>query len=252
MRILGSYAVIYLLQGEGRFEDALGRRDRVRSGDLLIVFPDIAHSYGPDAGKAWVESYIVFDGPIFDLWRRRGMLDPKEPVWRLEPAEYWERRFNGILGVQRAEHVVNHRVGDEEEGVTLQRVCLLQQFLADARAHQRQRAIGTGHRDWLSQAKSAIDRSAFAEPVDWDAVAGELAMSYETFRKRFAQLAGIPPAKYRIARLMDAACELLQQDPEAKLRQIALRLGFCDEFHFSRRFKQVIGISPSEFRQRAG
>jgi AraC-like DNA-binding protein len=252
LRVLGSYALIYLLEGHGRFEDELGRRQSVSAGDLMIVFPDVAHSYGPGAGGTWLESYIVFDGPVFDLWRSRGGIDPAQPVWRLEPIEYWERRFNGVLGVQRDERFVNHRVGDEDETAATQRVCLLQQFLADARAHQRDRTLGSHHHSWLEEAKAAIDRSAPAEPIDWDQLAGELAMSYETFRKRFAQLAGVPPARYRVGRLMDAACELLQREPHTKLRHIAQRLGFCDEFHFSRRFRQVVGMWPSEFRERIG
>jgi len=32
-------------------------------------------------------------------------------------------------------------------------------------------------------------------------------------------------------------------------RQIAERLGFCDEFYFSRRFKQLTGRSPRQFRE---
>jgi AraC-like DNA-binding protein len=34
------------------------------------------------------------------------------------------------------------------------------------------------------------------------------------------------------------------------LRVIAEELGFCDEFHFSRRFKQIAGVSPAVYRKR--
>lgn len=49
--------------------------------------------------------------------------------------------------------------------------------------------------------------------------------------------------KYRLIRRIDRACELMQQGRLTD-RQIAECLGFCDEFYFSRRFKQNTGKSP--------
>jgi AraC-like DNA-binding protein len=72
-------------------------------------------------------------------------------------------------------------------------------------------------------------------------------MSYDGFRKRFTRATGLPPARYRGTRLIDRACELMQQGALTD-RQIAEQLGFCDEFYFSRRFKQVTGRRPRQFR----
>jgi AraC-like DNA-binding protein len=46
---------------------------------------------------------------------------------------------------------------------------------------------------------------------------------------------------------MNHAAERLQQ-PGAIVKQIAEETGFADPFHFSRVFKSVLGLSPSEFR----
>ena len=53
----------------------------------------------------------------------------------------------------------------------------------------------------------------------------------------------------RATKALDRACELLQE-PHLGLKEVAERCGFCDEFHFSRRFKQRLGLSPSDFRRR--
>ena len=76
-------------------------------------------------------------------------------------------------------------------------------------------------------------------------------MGYETFRKKFSRLEGVAPAKYRMRRLIDRACELMHE-PELTNKQIAFKLGFANEFYFSRRFKQITGASPRTFRQRLG
>lgn len=49
---------------------------------------------------------------------------------------------------------------------------------------------------------------------------------------------------------MDAACSMIEQGGRGY--RIAEDLGFCDETYFSRRFKKVTGMSPGEFRKRAG
>ena len=47
---------------------------------------------------------------------------------------------------------------------------------------------------------------------------------------------------------MNLAAEWLEQ-PGALVKQVAERAGFRDQFHFSRAFKKVLGVSPNSFRR---
>jgi AraC-like DNA-binding protein len=85
--------------------------------------------------------------------------------------------------------------------------------------------------------------------LDPDALRRRTGLPYDRFRRRFTRLAGTPPARYRVQRLIDRACELMQLGVLTD-KQIASELGFCDPFHFSRRFKQLVGCSPRQFRLR--
>ena len=67
----------------------------------------------------------------------------------------------------------------------------------------------------------------------------------------FTQIVGMPPAKYRAARIIDRACELIQNS-DLSDKQIAEKLGFCDEYYFSRSFKKIRGASPRAFRKTLG
>jgi AraC-like DNA-binding protein len=80
------------------------------------------------------------------------------------------------------------------------------------------------------------------------AIARALGLSVETFRKNFARHTGHPPARYRTIRLINQA-RVLMTERGLRNKEIAETLGFYDEFHFSRRFHQITGMSTREFRR---
>lgn len=224
MRTLGNYAVVYLLRGNGTFADARGLRRKLAPGDFWIVFPEIAHWYGPPRGSVWDEFYIVFSGPVFDLWRAKGLLNPAKPVRHLEPLDYWLRRLEEVV------------LGEDD---SLQQICSLQHLLAEA----LEASDEASEPDWLAHARTLLE----IEESSVQNVARAVGVSYEKFRKRFAASAGISPAQYRALKVIDKACSLIVAGAMTN-KEIAERLNFCDEFHFARKFKQIIGLTPTQFR----
>lgn len=236
MRVLGSYAVVYLMSGGGRFADDTGLRTSVTAGDLIVLFPDIPHSYGPVEGSTWSELYFVFDGPVFDLWRQKKVLDPRRPIHHIEPIDQWATAFSRVLSAE------------PEPGAApaLAEICRLQAVLAEALAADQTDPRASTDRDWLARATALLDMDPRREAKLED-VATQLGFSYDGFRKRFRRLAGMSPARYRSMRSIDRACELMATTQWTD-RQIAAELGFCDEFHFSHRFTDITGRTPREFR----
>lgn len=63
----------------------------------------------------------------------------------------------------------------------------------------------------------------------------------------FRKEVGIPPHSYQIQmRVKRAKDELFTDRP---LVQIAAELGFCDQSHFTRCFKRIVGVTPGIYRQ---
>ena len=80
------------------------------------------------------------------------------------------------------------------------------------------------------------------------AVCAALGLSYETERRQFRRDNGITLHQFIQGRLIQkAALELLMTD--FTIQEIAGRLGFQDEFYFSRLFKQKMEYSPREYRR---
>ena len=75
-------------------------------------------------------------------------------------------------------------------------------------------------------------------------------MPMETFRKRFVAEVGMPPLSYVLHCKMERAKELLR-DQNYSVRQAGVEVGMQDPYHFSKQFKNIVGISPSAFMKQA-
>ena len=68
------------------------------------------------------------------------------------------------------------------------------------------------------------------------------------FARSFKQSFGESPHAYVMKRRLEKACHLMMTSSES-LSQIALSVGFSDQSHLNKRFKQVLGQSPSNWRR---
>ncbi len=68
--------------------------------------------------------------------------------------------------------------------------------------------------------------------------------------KAFRRATGYSTVEYFNRMKIDKAKELLVEGEDKKVKEVARKLGFADEFYFSRLFKKIEGVSPSEFHSK--
>jgi AraC family L-rhamnose operon transcriptional activator RhaR/AraC family L-rhamnose operon regulatory protein RhaS len=86
-------------------------------------------------------------------------------------------------------------------------------------------------------------------PVNLDDLARMAHMSKRNFLRAFKMATGTSPIKHRLQlRVARAAADLRQS--KLSITQIAFDHGFNDSNYFSRQFRQVMGLSPREYRRR--
>jgi AraC-like DNA-binding protein len=239
MRILRRFTLVLMVEGAGYYRDARGAQLEIGPGDVVLVFPEIAHAYGPLLGEDWTQIYFVFDGPQFQLWRAQGLIAPERPVLRLGAVDYWRRRLHEVV---KAEPL--HRTG-----APLRAMGRLLHVLTDMIASDLENTRPAARDAWVEKSLRLLgDRG----PAGWLApqdVAPLVGLSYENFRKRFASFTGESPSRYQKRRRLEWACAAIYHS-EISFKEMADMLGFCDVFHFSKAFKQEIGFTPSEYRKR--
>lgn len=102
-----------------------------------------------------------------------------------------------------------------------------------------------GDRDALAeQLRAFLDANLF-EPVTISAAADRLGWGVTQLARAFANTFGIPPHRYLIGRRLDAARDrILRGQP---LAEVAAEVGFVDQAHLTRRFRQFLGTTPGRF-----
>lgn len=70
------------------------------------------------------------------------------------------------------------------------------------------------------------------------------------FARAFKQSTGQTPHQYTLRRRIERARELLR-DPQVSVLEASARTGFVDQSHFSKVFRRIVGVAPSECRNAA-
>jgi AraC family transcriptional regulator len=100
----------------------------------------------------------------------------------------------------------------------------------------------------IARALRLIERAGHA-PLTLAALAREAAMSRYHFLRSFTQVTGVTPHQYVLRLRLHRAAVRLRRTCEA-ISTVAYDAGFNDLSTFNRRFRRMIGMSPSEFRAR--
>ena len=87
----------------------------------------------------------------------------------------------------------------------------------------------------------------YDKPVDFSAIADMQAISGSYLTRLFHDRVGTSPSKYLTDYRMRQAKKLLL-DSQLSVKEIAVRVGYPDPFHFSKSFKNVFGVSPAQYR----
>jgi AraC-like DNA-binding protein len=105
----------------------------------------------------------------------------------------------------------------------------------------------------LAQINVIVDRitGGLAEPLMASTVAAELGMSESRFSRFFRRATGNTFTDFVNLVRVNRACQLLM-DTDRQVTRICYDVGFNNVANFNRRFREIKGMTPSEFRHQAG
>lgn len=96
----------------------------------------------------------------------------------------------------------------------------------------------------LDKMRERLDR-----PMTISTLAREAAMSDRTFLRRFKEMTGLTPAEWLLSVRLDRAKQLLEGDA-ASIETVAMMAGFGSAATLRLHFRNVVGVSPRDYRDR--
>jgi len=101
----------------------------------------------------------------------------------------------------------------------------------------------------IAKVVDAMRKNQYRDNFSLNDMAALSRMPVETFRKRFVSEVGMPPQSYQLFCKMERAKVLLKEG--YTVRQAGVEVGMNDPYHFSKTFKNIVGMSPSAFSKTA-
>lgn len=87
----------------------------------------------------------------------------------------------------------------------------------------------------------------YQEIIDFSAISENLGFSSSYLTKIFVKYENMTPSKY-LKQYRIAIAKQLLKNTDIPISVISSQTGFGDQFHFSKTFKSVTGISPTQYR----
>ena len=229
LRYYEFYSISHLLEGEWacHFPGADETRS-IRPGQAIVMTPGTVHWFG-GTGSGFVESFLLFTGPIADYLRETGVVSAGVFEMGTTP------RLNKVL----------EWASDPSIASQTQANVALQQILIDL--HNMNQLL---HSEKEHPLLARLVEEIKCTPERWWTVAEMAAyckVSQAYFRIIFRKYTGQSPKRYVDESKIRQASALLCSSP-LTVQEVADRFGYRDPYHFSKRFKQIVGVSPDQYR----
>lgn len=220
----------FVLEGKLRYTFQ-NRKYTLSSGMVLIIPAGSSYSFDTFTTGHYKKLVIEFAGPQLNMICSTLGLDhfTLQPVGDTQPLLDIIEKIRGLMETSRKNL-------PELMGLSMQFLMQLSQALGT-----RNKPMSLFH-----YAKQRLTED-FTTPLSITDLADELGMSYTNLHRIFRQELNISPLQYRNSLKIELARELLQHS-DLSIKEIAARVGYCNQFHFSRDFRTHTGKTPSEFR----
>jgi AraC family transcriptional regulator of arabinose operon len=235
-----SALLIYCVRGRGWCETD-GRLHVVRKGDLLVLPPDKPFACGTHRSNPWTIHWVQATGVLLRDYVGALPVAALSPVRNAGDDLQLARLFSEILDSLRRGTSFAHLLHASSILGYLMSLLI-----------QRRRENPRGNSDAVNKVAETIIYMSdhLDEPLRVPALARMASLSPAYFGELFKEQTGCSPRDYLHLLRIHRACRMLQ-GTELNVKEIAGRLGYQDQFHFSRQFKAFQGLSPSDYR-RAG
>lgn len=236
------YLFHYILSGTGTLmaDDSKGvtQTYSIKSMQGFMIFPNQITTYVADKELPWEYVWLEFDG-----LRVKSLLDTiglslDKPVYHARNKNLREDMANEMLYISR------HK--DESPFHLIGHLYLFLDYLLRSAADEQLEHGSKLREFYIHEALTYIEHN-FQNEITIEDIAGVCGLNRTYFGKIFKEALGKTPQEFLLNYRMLKAAELLKLT-SLSIGDVGLAVGYANQMHFSRAFKNNYGISPREWR----
>lgn len=215
---------------------------QVKSGQGFMIFPHQVSTYIADHEIPWEYTWIEFDGLRAKEAVDLAGISRDRPIYKARYKDLAETMKQEML------YIVNNK-----EASPFHLIGHLHLFIDSFIRSSTSAPIGQGSslRDfYIKEAISFIEQN-FQNNISVEDIATSCGLNRSYFGKIFHEYTGKSPQDFLISYRMSKAAELLKLT-KLSVADIGNAVGYPNQLHFSRAFKNVYGISPRQWRGENG
>ncbi len=215
---------------------------QIKSGQGFMMFPHQICTYIADREIPWEYVWLEFDGLRVKETIELAGINQNQPIYKTHNKDIAETMKSEML------YIVNHR--DASPFHLIGHLYLfIDSFLRSSTSAQT--GMGNSLRDfYIKEAFSFIEQN-FQNDISVEDIAACCGLNRSYFGKIFHENMGKTPQEFLISYRMTKATELLKLTA-LSISDIGNAVGYPNQLHFSRAFKNVYGISPRQWRYENG
>lgn len=238
---VGYYILIYCTSGEGWYK--IGEKTQiVKENQYIVLPPDSPYSFGANSKKPWTIYWIHFKGNLAPYFFKTPMMPhqilPESDSRLQDRIQLFEEIYDNLELSYHSDHY------------SYASLCLYH-LLASFKFPQQFRRIRNRDVQEHEFSEKVIHylRENVENNLSLDQLAKQFSLSPSHFSTCFRQETKQSPIKYFITLKIEKACQYLELTT-MKISEIYPKLGFQDAAYFSRIFTKIMGVSPSQYRER--
>lgn len=250
---INQYVLIYCIDGNGWYS-LRGKTYQVASNQYFILPAGIPHEYGATEGERWTIYWVHFRGEHADIYAE-GADKPQDVRVALNSnINNRNNIFEEILStLHDGEGIEDLRYASSLLHYYLASLRYLRQYRNTARYNTDNSNLSFSNNKNKEVVDAAIHfmKENIERRISLQDILDYVGYSSTHFSTLFKRQVGDSPLAYFNRLKIEQACHMLQTT-NLHINQICYKVGIEDSLYFSRLFSKMMGMSPSDYRERCG
>ena len=234
------YSLHFVLFGSGTLKEG-NEVYKIKGGSAFLLYEGIEYEYYPDPKNPWTYMWVDLHGDNLDEFFNQVGFSRENPVIKINNMnefnpvlrdlhEAYSHNLYGEMAYYGYFFLIYDRLIDNSltYPVTAKTKVLNKKLIRDI-------LIYMNNNSRLNLTPREIGK--------------KFNISYGTLMGLFKSEVGMAPMEYLLHFRVSYACILLRSPDRASIGEIASSVGYADQLYFSRIFKKIMGMTPTEYSQ---